>query len=70
MNENSPICARLMPTCSEVRVSLPPRKAPAEQVSTLPKTTARVISRIGCQYSRSIAGWMSSPMATKKMGVA
>ena len=69
MNENSPICARLMPTWSEVRVSLPPRKAPAEQVSTLPSTTAMVISRMGCQYSSSIAGWISRPIATKKMAL-
>ena len=49
MKENSPICARLMPVCTEVRMSLPPRKAPTEQVTTLPTTTAMVMSRMGCQ---------------------
>jgi len=47
-----------------LRVSLPPRKAPTEQVSTLPRITATVINRIGCQYSSNIAGWISSPIAT------
>ena len=44
MKENSPICANPMPTRREVRVSLPPTKAPKEQASTLPTITASVIT--------------------------
>ncbi len=35
MNENSPICARLMPACTEVRVPLPVRNAPSGDADDL-----------------------------------
>ncbi|MNZ99973.1 hypothetical protein D3C78_1193180 [compost metagenome] len=69
MKENSPICAMPMPTRSEVRPSWPATKAPRPQLSSLPSTTARLIAAIGQACSRSTAGSISRPMATKKIAL-
>ena len=42
MNENSPICARLMPACTDVRVPLPVRNAPSATPTILPTMTTSV----------------------------
>ena len=47
MNENSPICARLMPMRIDVRPSCPATNANSERDSALPSTTTSVITAIG-----------------------
>src|SRR5471030_1735690 len=69
MKENSPICERPIPTRSEVLPSLPAIKAPRPQESTLPSTTATVITAIGHAYCSRIIGSSIRPMATKKMAL-
>ena len=67
MKENSPICARLMPACTEVRVPLPVRNAPSDTAITLPTITTTVRTSTGTQCSAISAGSMSMPTETKKM---
>ncbi|MDR6356412.1 hypothetical protein Q3H58_003083 [Pseudomonas psychrotolerans] len=69
MKENSPICARPIPTRSEVRPSLPAIRVPRLQARILPSTTATLITVIGQAYSISTLGSSKSPMATKKMAL-
>ena len=67
MNENSPICARLIPACTEVRVPLPVRKAPNETLTILPRITTRASTSTIAQCAAMTPGSMSSPTETKKM---
>ena len=69
MKENSPICARPIPTRSEVRLSFPATKVPKLQLTTFPSTTTRVMTRTGSQCSSNIAGSINRPIATKKMAL-
>ncbi len=69
MKENSPICARPMPTRSEVRASLPAAKVPSVQLTILPSTTTVVMTMMGTAYSTSTLGSTSMPMVTKKMAL-
>ncbi len=70
MKENSPICARPMPTQSEVRRSRPPTKTPKLQVMHLAhddqqrkdEDRPRIIAR-------AFSGSISMPMVTKKMAL-
>ena len=47
MNENSPICARLMPTRNAVRPLWPATNAPAQRATILATTTTAVTTAIG-----------------------
>ena len=67
MQENSPICAMLMPACTDVRTGLPVRKAPSETPTTLPTTTMTVSTTMGSQWAAMRAGSISTPTETKKM---
>ncbi len=67
MKENSPIWARLMPACTEVRVPLPARNAPSETPTTLPTMTTAVSTPTAAQCSAIRPGSMSMPTETKKM---
>ncbi len=69
MNENSPICARPMPTHSDVRRSRPPTNVPKLHVITLPTTTSSESTTIGTQNCTSIFGSISMPMVTKKIAL-
>ncbi len=67
MNENSPICARLIPAWTEVRVPLPVRKAPRVTLTIFPRITATVSTTMATQWRAMSAGLMSMPTDTKKM---
>ena len=65
MNENSPICARLMLAAMEVRTPAPVRKAGMETPMILPPITTVERTRMGSQFARTSAGSMSMPTETK-----
>jgi hypothetical protein len=65
MNENSPICARLIPVCTDVRGELPTRNVPTDTASTLPAITTAVTASTAPQCRMTSAGFSSIPTATK-----
>ena len=67
MNENSPICARLMPASIDVRMPLPVKNAPSATLTTLPATTSTARTTIGTHSRATAAGSISMPTATKKI---
>jgi hypothetical protein len=66
MNENSPICARVMPAWTEMRTLLPVKKAPTETPMVLPTMTSNDSASTGPQWSTMTAGSSSIPTETKK----
>ena len=67
MNENSPICARLMPAWIAVRVPLPVRNAPIATLAILPPTTIPERTTTAPQCFSNSAGSIESPTETKKI---
>ena len=67
MNENSPICARLIPDCTASRSEWPVRNVPADTATTLPTITSSEKARIGPHVSRTTSGSIAIPTETKKM---
>ena len=67
MNENSPICARLMPVWIARRVPLPVRNAPKATAADFPSMTRRMKTAIGSQCCATRAGSISMPTDTKKI---
>ncbi len=67
MNENSPIWARLIPACTEVRTPLAVRNAPRPTATDLPSTTSATSATTATQCCAMSPGSMSIPTDTKKM---
>ncbi len=67
MNENSPICARLMPACTDVRTLCPVKKLAMDTATTLPTTTSIVNSSTAGQRRSTTIGSNIMPTDTKKM---
>ena len=66
MNENSPICARLMPAWIDVRAPLPVRNAPSADAHDLADDhRQRSARRSRRQWRTSSAGSISMPTETK-----
>ena len=64
MNENSPICARLMLAATEVRIPAPVRKAGIDTPTVLPAITTAERTRMAAQCWRTRPGSMSIPTET------
>src|SRR5260363_192337 len=69
MNENSPICARLIPMRIDVRPSCPAVKAPRPQERIFPNTTTGIMIAIGPAYSTRTCQASISPIAMKKIAL-
>ncbi len=67
MNENSPICDRLIPQLTEVLSDSPDRKAPRKVNTGLPMSTTSVMATIAPTFSTIDEGDKSMPTDTKKM---
>ena len=67
MNENSPICARLIPVWIECLNPLPVMKEPAVTAITFPVITITVRTSTASQCSTITLGSMSDPTETKKI---
>ena len=68
MNENSPICARLMPACTEVRMPLPVRNAPSDDADDLADDDHHREHERSPPSARAMsAGSISMPTETKKI---
>jgi hypothetical protein len=65
MNENSPICARLIPACTDVRVPFPVRNAAEDTVTILPPTTSTVNAITAPQWATMTLGSSNIPTETK-----
>ena len=67
MNENSPICARLIPACTDVRGLNPVRNELIVTNRTLPAITATENASTAPQCCTMMAGSMSMPTEMKKI---
>ena len=67
MNENSPICARLIPVCMECLRPAPVMNAPAETAIVLPAMTSALSAITATQFSRTSRGSIRDPTETKKI---
>ncbi len=67
MNENSPICAMLIPDFTESRRLRPVRKAPTETATIFPTITSTAKARMGPHQSRTTRGSIAIPTDTKKI---
>ena len=66
IKENSPICARLKPQCTEVLRLWPEASTPPVEKISLPIIVATTSTKIGSACSRRIAGSTIMPTDTKK----
>ena len=67
MKENSPICARLKPQCTEVFRLWPEASTPPVEKISLPIIVAMTKTKMGSQCSSSRAGLTIMPTDTKKI---
>ena len=66
MNENSPICDKLIPVCIDCFRGCPENSAPIVDKNDCPRITAKVKIPTGTAYFTSISGLINIPTDTKK----